>query len=90
MPWVSMVGQVAQKPPFAGNRDLACQSGNPDWWFADTNRSPAGKYHVEQAKRLCRQCPQRWPCLDWALETRQQFGILGAAAARERRNMQPR
>lgn len=90
MPIPSTADQVAELPPFAGDPNLACRSGNPDWWFADGTKDPHSRSWVEKAKRLCRGCPKRWECLDWAIRTRQTFGIYGGETAKGRRNMQRR
>ena len=52
--------------------DLPCRSGdNPDLWFADT---PAD---LEQAKRLCVDCPVRAECLAGALARQEPWGVWG-------------
>jgi len=52
--------------------DLPCRSGNnPDLWFADT---PAD---LEQAKRLCVDCPVRSECLASALARQEPWGVWG-------------
>jgi WhiB family redox-sensing transcriptional regulator len=49
---------------------LACQL-DPELFFAE---SPA---RLEQAKRLCADCPVREMCLDGALERREPYGVWG-------------
>lgn len=39
----------------------------------------------EPAKRICRGCLIRSDCLEWALRTRQEFGIFGEMTEQERR-----
>lgn len=39
---------------------------------------------IKEAKALCMSCPERIKCLEWALETRQPFGVWGAATERDR------
>jgi len=36
------------------------------------------------AQRLCRQCPVQPDCLDYALATRQQFGVWGGLSTTQR------
>ena len=55
------MSELLDVAPAAG-LDLPCRSGdNPDLWFADT---PA---ELEQAKRLCVDCPVRAECMAGAL-----------------------
>lgn len=46
--------------------------------------------HVEAAKFLCRQCPVEEACLEFALITKQEYGIWGGRTEAERRSMRPR
>lgn len=39
------------------------------------------------AKRICRRCPVAADCLDYALAGREEYGIWGGVAMRERRRM---
>lgn len=40
-----------------------------------------------RAKEICRTCPVRQPCLDYALEIREPHGIWGGLSEAERRNL---
>lgn len=77
----------------AGNRrtNLPCQVGDPDLWFGET---PA---ELEQAKRLCADCPIRSDCLASALSRGEPWGVWGgeifehgAIVARKRPRGRPR
>lgn len=39
------------------------------------------------AKSICRSCPVRERCLDYALDNREPYGIWGALTERERRKL---
>jgi WhiB family redox-sensing transcriptional regulator len=39
---------------------------------------------TRQAKQVCNRCPVRLLCLDWAVETRQHFGVWGGLSEEER------
>ena len=52
-------------------RALPCRTHDPDMWFAE---SPV---LLEQAKRLCRECPVRGACLEGALARREPWGVWG-------------
>ena len=42
------------------------------------------------AKRICQQCPVQADCLQYAIVTRQQFGVWGGLSERERRRLRER
>lgn len=42
---------------------------------------------VADAKAVCRRCPVKDSCLEWALSTRADFGVLGATTPRERHRL---
>ena len=42
---------------------------------------------AEEAKKICVRCPVRADCLDYALKTRQKFGVWGGLAPKERRSL---
>jgi WhiB family transcriptional regulator, redox-sensing transcriptional regulator len=42
---------------------------------------------VERGKKVCRHCPFKTECHEWAVETRQQHGVYGEVAARERKQL---
>lgn len=42
------------------------------------------------AKRRCEKCPVKTPCLDFALETKQDYGVWGGTSERERRRIRRR
>lgn len=47
---------------------------DPEWWF------PLRLYNTPratQARAVCRACPLREECADWAADTGQQYGIWG-------------
>jgi WhiB family redox-sensing transcriptional regulator len=65
------VSDLLDVAPAAG-LDLPCRSGdNPDLWFADTPTD------LEQAKRLCVDCPVRAECLASALARQEPWGVWG-------------
>ncbi|MFJ1993017.1 WhiB family transcriptional regulator [Streptomyces asiaticus] len=65
-------------------RNAALCRDNPDLWF------PNGKtgHHLVQirkAKQICRTCPVMQLCGQWAIDTRQEYGIFGGMDEHERR-----
>lgn len=68
-------------PPVAAYPDRACAGADPEIFFP-----PAGT-NATKARATCGRCPHRQACLDWALETGQQFGVWGGTAPDERAQM---
>ena len=42
---------------------------------------------VTPALAMCLECPSRKPCLEYALETKQPWGVWGGARARDRKEI---
>lgn len=52
---------------------------------------PEKGHPVEPAKAICKQlCPVREECLEYAMRTRQQFGVWGGTSVMERRRLRRR
>jgi WhiB family redox-sensing transcriptional regulator len=58
-----------------------CAQTDPEAFFPEKGGS------TRDAKRVCRRCPVRAECLEYALETDQRFGIWGGMSERERRRI---
>jgi WhiB family redox-sensing transcriptional regulator len=67
-------------PPGSWIRKAACTSANPDVFFPGRRDAGAG----EEAKAICAECPVRAECLEYALATRQEWGVWGGANEHER------
>ena len=67
---VSTDGPAGARPA-AIRRALPCRVSDPDLWFAE---NPA---ELEQAKRLCAECPVRSGCLAGALDRAEPWGVWG-------------
>ncbi len=62
------------------HRQAACKDvPDPDIFYPERGQTD------DEAKAICGDCPVRAPCLEWALETDEPFGIWGALTARERK-----
>jgi WhiB family transcriptional regulator, redox-sensing transcriptional regulator len=59
--------------------DALCAQIDPEAWF------PGKGEPARDAKRVCRSCPVRAECLEWALEHGEMFGVWGGLTERERR-----
>ena len=71
-----------------GRRDLiptpwmfsaACLGIDPAVFFVDVGDSG------DEAKATCAKCPVRVPCLDFALQTSERYGIWGGLTFKQRR-----
>lgn len=70
----------------------AAVGANPDIFFPDSEEGRGGAYAQAkaEAKAICRSCPVRDQCLQFALATRQKFGVWGGYTPKERRALQRR
>jgi WhiB family redox-sensing transcriptional regulator len=58
-----------------------CAETDPEAFFPDKGGS------TREAKLVCRGCPVRGDCLEYALENEERFGIWGGLSERERRRV---
>ena len=61
----------------------ACRGEDPELFFPLGTTGPA-LAQIAQAKAVCERCPVIDWCLQWALETRQDFGVWGGLSEDER------
>lgn len=59
----------------------ACRGVDPDVFY------PVSDEEAEEAKAICRACPVREACLEYALVSRERDGVWGGATERERRRI---
>lgn len=72
--------------------DAACRDVPQALFFPDSEASRPGggkliDEDVDSAKALCQGCPVQSQCLDYALSTKQNWGIWGGATVAERQEM---
>lgn len=66
-------------------RELAlCAQSDADSWFPELGQPN----QIHHAKMICRRCPVRRPCLEYALERGEQHGIWGGLTVPERERLQ--
>lgn len=46
-----------------------------------------GEVDPQEAKRVCSMCPVLWPCREYALELREEWGVWGGMDRTERRQV---
>ncbi|MFM9629422.1 WhiB family transcriptional regulator [Streptomyces galilaeus] len=61
----------------------ACRAEDPEDFFP-VGATPAAKATERHAKAVCFRCPSSLECGQWALQTRQPFGIWGGMTEAER------
>lgn len=67
-------------PPVALREDIACDPSNADGFFPDAG----GEFQARAAVRVCERCPAIEACAEWAISTRQQWGVWGGLTRNER------
>ena len=70
-------------PPELPGARCAQRDQDPELWFpANGDRATA-----ERAKAICRICPVRSACLEWALAANERTGIWGGTTPNDRRGL---
>jgi WhiB family transcriptional regulator, redox-sensing transcriptional regulator len=64
----------------------SCRDSDPNLFYP-LGRGREALEQIEEAKAVCRTCPSREPCLDFALTFRQALGVWGGTSAEERRQI---
>ncbi|CAN5540203.1 WhiB family transcriptional regulator [soil metagenome] len=63
----------------------ACRGLDSATFFHPENeRGPSRARRERQAKEVCAACPVTEACLDWALRTREPYGVWGGKSTEER------
>jgi WhiB family redox-sensing transcriptional regulator len=65
----------------------ACGRADPELFFPVGATGPALR-QIDEAKRVCRSCPVRAPCLAWALDHDVTAGVWGGTTEEERHAIQ--
>jgi WhiB family redox-sensing transcriptional regulator len=78
----TFLAMLAQNPP-------PCTDVDPDIFFGGPDVAVSAR-NTKAAKAVCRTCPLIFACLQFALETNDQFAILGGKTPNERSRAQAR
>lgn len=70
-------------PKFPYLPQASCATADPEAFFLDG----APTLESRLAQKICSTCPEQVPCLQWALDTNEEYGIWGGVQPRDRRNM---
>ena len=67
----------------------SCRVGDSTVFFPPTHfeHKPEREAREAKAKAICMRCPVRLECLDWALTTREPFGVWGGYSESERKQV---
>ncbi len=64
----------------------ACRYADPELFFPEGDPSlPAVAAQIEAAKQVCRVCPVRAACLEWAMGASDKHSVAGGTTPDERR-----
>lgn len=58
-------------------KEAECRNHDPELWFTDGKDDKGNRLKVAQAQSICHTCPVQVQCLQWATDTRQQYGVWG-------------
>jgi WhiB family redox-sensing transcriptional regulator len=67
--------------PYDWMSEAACEGVDPDLFFPERGDDTSG------AKAVCRECPVREDCLEYALANGIRYGIWGGTSERERKRL---
>jgi hypothetical protein len=70
-------------PNLDWRKHSACRDEDPDLFFP-AGHEGSSALQIEHAKAVCRRCPVLDQCRQWAMDTRQSFGVWGGLSERDR------
>jgi len=73
--------------PPAWMAEGTCRQTDPELFYYQEDGMPEWPGRIEQAKAVCRVCPVRGECLEWALESEDDWAIMGGLTPIERRRL---
>ncbi|MGH8937160.1 MAG: WhiB family transcriptional regulator [Acidimicrobiia bacterium] len=76
-----MIDDLASDEQQAWMERAACRGMDPALFF------PLSDEEAEAGLAVCRTCPVREECLEYALEARERYGIWGGTTERERKRI---
>ena len=66
----------------------ACAGTDPELWIGPDDEAPDDMQAREaRAIAICRPCPSRQPCLDYALSQPSQIGVMGGVGEKRRADL---
>jgi WhiB family redox-sensing transcriptional regulator len=87
---LAVIGGLATMPEYDDWRQCAaCRDENPELFFPVSDVGP-GARQADRAKAVSARCPVRAQCLEYALDSGIDDGVLGGTTAVERRALRSR
>ena len=86
---MAMLPQLSAERSTEWQQHGLCRAEDSAIFFppAHFEHKPEREEREAQAKAICVRCPVRLTCLDWALETREPFGVWGGYSESERKQI---
>ena len=85
------MAMVESEESLEWQEDAACRPYDNLLFFGEEGESELERQAREsKAKAICRTCPVQEPCLEFAMETNQKYGIWGALTDKERASLKRR
>ena len=83
------VAHFPVRPDWTWQSMAACRGMDTAIFYHPENeRGPTRHRRDWEAKRICQRCRVVGPCLQWALETSEPYGVWGGMSVEERQAMQ--
>ena len=70
--------------PYDWREAAGCAQTDPELFFPIGYKSGPDLLQIEQARAVCKVCPVKAECLDWAIDSKIPDGILGGLTPDER------
>ncbi len=81
-----MILHAKLPPQFNDKGHAPCRETDVEIFFPERGKPTAALKSIRTAQAICRRCPYKDPCLEWAL-THHEIGIWGATTEGERRRI---
>lgn len=66
----------------------SCRGLMPELFVSDESEGHEGsRFDARAAKRVCKECPERVPCLEYALDNPVLMGVWGGTTTKDRQAM---
>jgi WhiB family transcriptional regulator, redox-sensing transcriptional regulator len=84
-----MLDLLSEAPATSWQQRGLCRETDATVFFPPSNFEHKAEREAreEKAKAICLRCPVRPQCLDWALATREPFGVWGGYSELERKQI---
>jgi WhiB family transcriptional regulator, redox-sensing transcriptional regulator len=86
---MSSLLDLTDAPPREWQQHGLCRAHDGRVFFPPTHFEPKPEREAREAKAkaICAKCPVRQPCLEWALNTQEPYGVWGGYSELERKQI---